>query len=102
MTFDNCFANSVFPTPVGPVNKKQPTGLSGSDNPAWEILIERAKLLTALSCPYINFFIFLSKFFAKRFLWLSILYKGIFTILEIVLYMSGLSINFFLLSKVFL
>ena len=34
MTFDNCFANSVFPTPVGPVNKKQPTGLSGSDNPA--------------------------------------------------------------------
>ena len=49
--FDNCFANSVFPTPVGPVNKKDPTGLSGSDNPAWETFIERVRFSIALSCP---------------------------------------------------
>ena len=36
--------NSVFPTPVGPKNKKDPFGRFGSDNPA---LDRRIALLTA-------------------------------------------------------
>ena len=39
----NCFASSVFPTPVGPENKKLPIGFSGLPRPARESLIADAK-----------------------------------------------------------
>ena len=35
----SCFATSVLPTPVGPENRKQPIGFSGSPSPARAILI---------------------------------------------------------------
>ena len=35
----SCFASSVFPTPVGPVNRKHPAGRSGWPRPALDRLI---------------------------------------------------------------
>ena len=47
----NCLANSVFPTPVGPTNKNEPIGLSGSWSPALESFMALATCLTAESWP---------------------------------------------------
>ena len=41
----SCLASSVLPTPVGPVNRKQPAGRSGWPRPARERLIARATSL---------------------------------------------------------
>ena len=45
------FANSVFPTPVGPKNKKEPSGRFGSCNPARERMTASLTASTASSCP---------------------------------------------------
>ena len=39
----SCRASSVFPTPVGPVNKKLPTGRRGALRPARDNLIAATK-----------------------------------------------------------
>ena len=46
-----CRATSVLPTPVGPVNRKQPTGRSGVPRPARERFIEVTRALMASSWP---------------------------------------------------
>ena len=47
----NALANSVFPTPVGPKNMKEPIGLVGSFNPERARRIARATAETASSWP---------------------------------------------------
>ena len=48
--------SSVFPTPVGPKNIKEPIGLFGSFNPTRPRLIAFATIFTASSCPITLFF----------------------------------------------
>jgi len=43
----NCLLTSVLPTPVGPENKKDPTGFSSTLSPALESLIAADKVSTA-------------------------------------------------------
>ena len=43
----SCFDTSVFPTPVGPEKRKEPTGFSTKPRPALDSLIEADKLLMA-------------------------------------------------------
>ena len=45
------FANSVFPTPVGPRNRKEPIGFVGSLIPALERMIASVTFVTPSSCP---------------------------------------------------
>mmetsp|Transcript_44189 Transcript_44189/g.70995 ORF Transcript_44189/g.70995 Transcript_44189/m.70995 type:complete len:238 (+) Transcript_44189:485-1198(+) len=45
------FANSVFPTPVGPRNKKEPVGRLELANPARDLNIASDTASTASSCP---------------------------------------------------
>ena len=47
----SCLASSVLPTPVGPVNRKQPAGRSGWPSPARERLIACATRCTASCWP---------------------------------------------------
>ena len=47
----SCLATSVFPTPVGPENRKQPIGFSGWPKPERESLIVLASVSMAVSCP---------------------------------------------------
>ncbi len=47
----SCFASSVLPTPVGPVKRKHPAGLSGWPRPARARLIDVATCRTASLCP---------------------------------------------------
>ena len=47
----SCLASSVLPTPVGPVNRKQPAGRSGCDSPARERLMAPVTMWTASSWP---------------------------------------------------
>jgi hypothetical protein len=53
LSLNNCsakaFAVSVLPTPVGPKNKKEPSGLFSSFNQALALLIALDTALTALS-----------------------------------------------------
>ena len=39
MVFANCLVSSVFPTPVGPANKKEPIGFSLFLKPTFESFI---------------------------------------------------------------
>ena len=50
-SFNRVLASSVLPTPVGPINRKLPSGLLGSLSPARFLLIASATALTASSCP---------------------------------------------------
>ena len=43
--------SSVLPTPVGPINKNEPLGRLGSDNPALERRIALLTAFSASSCP---------------------------------------------------
>ena len=45
-TCASCFASSVLPTPVGPVNRNEPIGFSGARSPA------RASLIALASCYF--------------------------------------------------
>ena len=45
------FANSVLPTPVGPINKKDPIGLLGLFIPTRALLIAAETASIAFSCP---------------------------------------------------
>ena len=45
--------SSVFPTPVGPKNKKLAIGLFGSFSPVLDLLIESETAHMALFCPII-------------------------------------------------
>ena len=47
----NALDNSVFPTPVGPKNKKEPIGRLGSFNPTLPLLIAFAIASIASFCP---------------------------------------------------
>ena len=47
----SCLASSVLPTPVGPVNRKQPDGRSGSASPARDRLMACATRCTASCWP---------------------------------------------------
>ena len=47
----SCLATSVLPTPVGPANRKEPTGFSGWPRPARDSLIADASAWIASSCP---------------------------------------------------
>ena len=47
----NALANSVFPTPVGPKNRKEPIGFVGSLMPALERRIASETFSTPSSCP---------------------------------------------------
>ena len=47
----SCLASSVLPTPVGPVNRKQPAGRSGMPRPARDRLMAAVTSATASSCP---------------------------------------------------
>ncbi|MCY1555903.1 hypothetical protein D9M68_926040 [compost metagenome] len=47
----NCLATSVLPTPVGPVNRYEPIGFSGSRRPARASLIAEERAVMAESCP---------------------------------------------------
>ena len=44
---DNAFVKCVFPTPVGPINIKEPIGLLGSFNPARFLLMALTTFFTA-------------------------------------------------------
>ena len=57
-----CRETSVLPTPVGPANRKHPTGLSGDPSPARERLIDVTRALMASSCPKTTSFRPSSKF----------------------------------------
>ncbi len=47
----SCFASSVLPTPVGPVNRNEPIGFSGARSPARDSLIADGELLDRLVLP---------------------------------------------------
>ena len=49
MVFAVTLLSSVFPTPVGPKNRKLARGLLGSFSPVLDLLIESATALIALS-----------------------------------------------------
>jgi len=49
MISDNCFDISVFPTPVGPVNKNEPIVLLSSLRPTRDSFIAFANVSTAKS-----------------------------------------------------
>ena len=52
----SCRVTSVLPTPVGPANRKEPTGLRWSPRPERAILIAAASASIALSWPKITSF----------------------------------------------
>ena len=58
----SCLLTSVFPTPVGPENKNEPTGLPSVRNPALANLIVEAKLSIASFWPKITLLRFSSSF----------------------------------------
>ena len=49
--FASCLESSVLPTPVGPVNRKQPIGRSTPESPARPRLTARTTVLIAASWP---------------------------------------------------
>ena len=49
--FASALVSSVFPTPVGPRNKKEPLGRFGSDKPARDRRTALETAMTASSCP---------------------------------------------------
>ena len=51
--FARHFANSVFPTPVGPKKRNTPMGRFGFFNPVLDLLIALTMLLMASFCPTI-------------------------------------------------
>ncbi len=51
MNFARARANSVLPTPVGPMNKNEPMGRWGSFIPARARRIAAETAATASSCP---------------------------------------------------
>ena len=55
-------ANSVLPTPVGPINRKEPIGRRVSVIPLRPRRIALATAATASSCPMIDFFSSSSRF----------------------------------------
>ena len=57
--------SSVFPTPVGPRNRKEPIGLAGSFKPTLPLFTARATVETASSWPITRFFRTFSRF-ARR------------------------------------
>ncbi len=67
MILANCLLTSVLPTPVGPENRKDPTGFSSTLNPALANFIDDDRLSTAWSWPKITRFKFSSNF-SKDFL----------------------------------
>ena len=85
---DNCFDISVFPTPVGPVNKNEPIVLLSSLRPTRDNFIALANVSTAKSWPKITLFKFSSKFL-RSFLSETVIFcSGIFVILAIVFSIS--------------
>ena len=60
---ERAFESSVFPTPVGPKNIKEPMGLLGSLIPTLPRLIAFATAVTASSCPTTLSWSMLSRFF---------------------------------------
>ena len=73
----NVFANSVFPTPVGPRNKNEPIGRFGSFNPLRARRIERATADTASSCPITRWCNSFSKWTRRSLSFFSICFNGI-------------------------
>ena len=57
----SCFATSVFPTPVGPMNKNDPTGRSVAARPALDRFIDVVNVLIASSCPKMTLNIFFGR-----------------------------------------
>ena len=58
--------SSVFPTPVGPRNRKEPIGLAGSFRPTLPRFTARATADTASSWPITRFFRTFSRFARRR------------------------------------
>ena len=56
MMYANCFAASVLPTPVGPLNKNEPIGLSPLPKPERAIFTAEANTSSALSWPNTTLF----------------------------------------------
>ena len=56
MILANCLLISVLPTPVGPVNRKEPMVLVSSLNPTLDNLIALEITLIALSWPKMTLF----------------------------------------------
>src|SRR5438874_3414288 len=62
MEIASCRVTSVLPTPVGPANRKLPTGLRASPRPERAILMAAESASIALSCPKITSFRLRSRF----------------------------------------
>ena len=97
----NCLATSVFPTPVGPENKYEPTGFSTSLNPALDNLILETNSVTALSCPYTILFKSSSNFDSAFLSSVDTFLGGILAINATVSSISVFPIIFFLLDLAF-
>ena len=83
------FAKAVFPTPVGPTNKKQAAGFSFALNPARDLFTALVRFLTASSCPKIFFERLSSSRFNFSFSLSEIFCSGIFAVFAVILSMSS-------------
>ena len=85
----NCTVTSVLPTPVGPANKNEPTGLLSALNPARLSLIASVNTSIALSWPKTNIFNLLSRLCSTSRSLLEIDFSGIRAILAIMASISA-------------
>ena len=92
----NCLLTSVLPTPVGPENKKDPTGFSSTLKPALASFMAEDSFSTASFCPNMTLFK-LSSSFSKDFLSdVETVFSGILAIEATIFSISSSFIVFFL------
>ena len=92
----NCLLTSVLPTPVGPENKKDPTGFSSTLKPALASFMAEDSFSTASFCQKITLFKFSSSF-SKDFLSdVETVFSGILAIEATIFSISSSFIVFFL------
>ena len=100
MILANCLLISVLPTPVGPVNRKEPMVLVSSLNPTLDNLIALEITLIALSWPKMTLFKLVSISLRLTISSLEIFLVGILVIKEIVFSIS--SVEIFVVFEFFL
>ena len=81
--YASCFVSSVFPTPVGPVKRKEQIGFSSFPMPAFEVLTAETTSFTAWSWPNITDFKLFSRLFKFSLFDAFNCIAGIFVIFEI-------------------
>ena len=99
MILASCLLTSVFPTPVGPENKNEPTGFSSTLKPALANLIEEESFSTASSWPNMTRLRFSSSFSRDFLSEEETVFSGILAIDATIFSISSSPIVFFFSTK---